>query len=411
MKNKNHHILRVLEKKVTLILAVVFLLTIVSACGNSTQMSPSSNEMGYMDSAPQEKLNENDLYSGTSAGGTISAEYSKDVNHDRGEEAAVQPPSAPEELGRKIIKDGSAEIETIEFDKTLNNLYEMLIKNNGFVESQSLQGSRVNSSSLRYASIVIRVPSKVFDETMFNLPSLGTVFNQRTQGTDITDQYTDTESRVRNLKVQEDRILELITKAEKIEEIVSLEGRLSELRYQIESLENSLKNFDRLLDYSRITLSISEVVKVTDQKPVPKTISERLSQAFDIAWLNFVEGSQDLAVWVVYNIFTLIILFIIFVIVIMIISSGKNRKLRKQKKLERQLAKINTTADKANNQQANQYSNQPMNQGGNQPMNQGGNQPMNQPLNVQLNQSEDQVMNHSIATQKPIEELKPTDEK
>jgi len=258
---------------------------------------------------------------------------------------------------------------------------------------------------------VIRVPSKVFDETMFNLPSLGTVFNQRTQGTDITDQYTDTESRVRNLKVQEDRILELITKAEKIEEIVSLEGRLSELRYQIESLENSLKNFDRLLDYSRITLSISEVVKVTDQKPVPKTISERLSQAFDIAWLNFVEGSQDLAVWVVYNIFTLIILFIIFVIVIMIISSGKNRKLRKQKKLERQLAKINTTADKANNQQANQYSNQPMNQGGNQPMNQGGNQPMNQPLNVQLNQSEDQVMNHSIATQKPIEELKPTDEK
>jgi len=411
MKNKNHHILRVLEKKVTLILAVVFLLTMVSACGNSTQMSPSSNEMGYMDSAPQEKLNENDLYSGTSAGGTISAEYSKDVNQDRGEEAAVQPPSAPEELGRKIIKDGSAEIETIEFDKTLNNLYEMLIKNNGFVESQSLQGSRVNSSSLRYASIVIRVPSKVFDETMFNLPSLGTVFNQRTQGTDITDQYTDTESRVRNLKVQEDRILELITKAEKIEEIVSLEGRLSELRYQIESLENSLKNFDRLLDYSRITLSISEVVKVTDQKPVPKTISERLSQAFDIAWLNFVEGSQDLAVWVVYNIFTLIILFIIFVIVIMIISSGKNRKLRKQKKLERQLAKINTIADKANNQQANQYSNQPMNQGGNQPMNQGGNQPMNQPLNVQLNQSEDQVMNHSIATQKPIEELKPTDEK
>ncbi len=405
---------RVSQKKSLLLLVLIFLLTVMSACGNSLQTKSTSADIGYAEAAAEAPMMDN--FSGTSAGGTNSVEFSKDAKQDDGGQPAAQPPSAPEELGRKIIKDGSAEIETTEFDKSLNNLYEMLIKNGGFVESQNLQGSRVNDSSLRYATIIIRVPSKVFDETMYNLSSLGTVFNQRTQGTDITDQYTDTESRVRNLKVQEDRILELITKADKIEEIVTLEGRLSDLRYQIESFENSLKNFDRLLDYSRISLNINEVVKVTYQQPVPKTLSERLSQAFDSAWIDFVDGAENLTVWFVYNIFTLIILLLIFIIVIIIIGSSKKRGRKKQQK---QIEKQNAMGVQPNyqpvNQMLNQTNNQPVNQGGNQPMNQPNNLPTGQLYNQSVdhignqptNQSIDPLPEHKDNTQ----ETKPTDEK
>jgi hypothetical protein len=241
-----------------------------------------------------------------------------------------QPPAAPAELGRKIIRDGRVEMETLEFETTVNGLYQLVSDKGGFIESQSVRGGRYNYSSLRSASIVIRIPSASFDEIMNAMDALGTVVQSDSNGTDITDQYADTESRVRNLKIQETRILELIAKAEKLEEIVTLEARLSDLRYQIESYENSLRNYDRLLTFSRISLEIEEVQRVTEVKPVPKTLGERVSQAFDYAWTGLVEWSQDFLVWVVESMFVLILLAIVLVIVLLVIR-GSRRRRRKQK--------------------------------------------------------------------------------
>ncbi len=258
------------------------------------------------------------------AGANDTSSVTTDMNPD-GSAAIGQPPSAPEDLGRKIIREGSASMETIEFKKTINALYAMVKDMGGFMESQTIQGGRYNYSSLQSATITVRVPSARFDDAMFGLSNLGTVVQQSTNGTDITDQYTDSQSRVRNLKVQESRILELIMKAQKLDEIVVLEQRLSDLRYQIESLENALKNYDRMLEYSRISLQISEVVKESDMKPVPKTLGERLAQAFNNAWTGFVEGLQDLMVWLVQNLFTLLILALIAFIILSVLQA-RNRK-------------------------------------------------------------------------------------
>ncbi len=275
---------------------------------------------------------------GAADGGSVAPAYSESISSttDKGNGGTGninQPPSAPGDLGRKLIRDGNADMETAAFENTVNGLYEMVRIIGGFVEAQSIQGGGLNDSTLRKASITIRVPSAKFDEAMFGLAKLGTVVSQATNSTDITDQYADTETRVRNLKIQETRILELIMKAGKLDEIVTLEGRLSELRYQIESMENSLKNFDRLLEYSRISLQISEVVKVSDVKPVPKTLGERISRAFDSAWTGFVEGSQDFAVWFVRNMFTLLILTIVFLILWSLVRRSSRK--RKAAKAER----------------------------------------------------------------------------
>ncbi len=312
-----------------LLLAAILFMT--GACGLSSSLQSTMNDI-----APGEPGMVQQGVPGTVAGegsfGGADGDFTKSEGAVDGAPDREQPPTAPEELGRKIIKEGSASIETTDYDKSIDNLYTMLREIKGFVESQTLQGGRVNNYSLRNASIVIRVPSNIFDETMYKLSALGTVFNQDTRGSDITDQYTDTESRVRNLKVQENRILELISKAEKIEEIVTLEGRLSDLRYQIESFENSLKNFDRLLDYSRISLQIQEVVKDTYVQPIAKTMGERISQAADAAWRGLVEGSQDFAVWAVYNMFTLAFLFLILIIVLLLVRGSKKRKIKRERK-------------------------------------------------------------------------------
>ena len=311
------------RRGLALLLAALLLLT--SGCGLGS--SPSAMQDSSLKSEAA-MANKGDDYGYTGEEGAASAPEAPQDAQAGG--TIGQPPSAPEGLGRKIINEGRAELETLEFETTVNSLYEMVTDKGGFVESQTIQGGRYNYSSLRQASIVIRIPSDRFDEVMNAMESLGTVVQKSSSGTDITDQYADTESRVRNLKVQETRILELISKAEKLEEIVTLEARLSDLRYQIESYENSLKNFDRLLSFSRVSLNINEVQRITEVKPVPKTLGERITQAFDYAWTGLVQGSQDFAVWVVQNMFSLIFLLLAVLIVWRIIRSS-SRKRRKEK--------------------------------------------------------------------------------
>ena len=308
------------RKRILVLLLIAATLVVFSACGSgsATSQAPAAR-------ADRDEMNTSEEYGYTGNEGISEMP----AEADKGGELN-QPPAAPAELGRKIIRDGRVEMETLEFETTVNGLYQLVSDRGGFVESQSVRGGRYNYSSLRSASIVIRIPAEAFDEVMNALDALGTVVQSDSNGTDITDQYADTESRVRNLKIQETRILELIAKAEKLEEIVTLEARLSDLRYQIESYENSLRNYDRLLTFSRISLEIGEVQRVTEVKPVPKTLGERVSQAFDYAWTGLVEWSQDFLVWLVESMFVLMFLAIVLLIVVLIVR-GSRRKRRKEK--------------------------------------------------------------------------------
>ncbi len=313
-----------LRVSLSALIALVLCAALLAGCGG-TRTAPAMYDMAQeapAAAASSEAMMENGGFAGAPAEEKPKGEGSYSTV-----DGIAQPPSAPESLGRKIIKEGIAQIEALEYEKAVNGLYDLVTRLGGFVESQTLEGSRYYQSSLRTANVTIRVPAEKFDEAMYSLSSLGSVIRQNSSGTDITDSYADTESRVRNLKVQETRILELIAKAEKLEEIVTLESRLSDLRYQIESLENSLKNYDRLLAYSRISLTIMEVLRESEVKPMPKTLGERIVQAFDDAWTGLKENSQDFLVWLVANMFGLIFLAVI-VLIMWHLFRRANRKRR-----------------------------------------------------------------------------------
>lgn len=229
-------------------------------------------------------------------GGMGSGGYNKD---EAPTPTLTGPGALPAE--RKIIKDGNARIETKEFDKSLAAVDSLIAQTGGFAEARNISGNSMNKSSMRYATIVFRVPAKDFEFIMQSMTSVGTVITSNTSGTDITEQYVDLETRVKNLKIQEQTLQSLMAKAEKIEDVITLESRMSELRYEIESIENQLKNYDRLVQYSRISISLNEVVEVTQIKPVARTLGERAGEAFNDAIDTFVTGLEDFTLWIVAN--------------------------------------------------------------------------------------------------------------
>jgi len=181
----------------------------------------------------------------------------------------------------KVITNVYISLETIEFGSTTDNLNEIINKNNGYIEDSSISHNNyINNRIYKYAQYTIRVPKESVDSFIKEISSIGNVVSQNTSKQDITKQYYDTESRLNVLKIKEERILTLLEKAEKIEDIIAIENQLIEIIYQKESLTKSILDMDEKVSYSTVSINISEVEKLTSGVTTETTFGTKIANAF-----------------------------------------------------------------------------------------------------------------------------------
>lgn len=221
---------------------------------------------------------------------------------------------------RKIIKSANMEVETLEFDRALNLLQGKINAYGGYIESSNVRGTSLfNENSTRNAHYTLRIPSKEFSNFMMDMNTIGNIISQGTFGSDITSQYFDTDAHLKALKIQEDRLLDILRKAEIIEDVISLERELSNVRYEIESLTGSIRRWDNLVDYATLNISIYEVYEITEEVIHPKTLAERISAKFNSSTKAIKEFFEDSTVFAIgtvpFLIFWIPALFILYFVV------------------------------------------------------------------------------------------------
>ena len=241
--------------------------------------------------------------------------------------------AAPEGSPEKLIYSASATVETTEFDQTVEKLTALVAEYGGFVESSSINGSNYYSqsrgySSERYASYVIRVPSDRFSTLMSSLSTLGNVPYSHTYTENITAQYYDTDARLTAYKTQETRLLEMMEIAETVEDLISIEEKLTELRYKIESLQSTLNNWDRQVSYSSLNLDVQEVIEYTPESRM--SYGQELALALTNGLKRTGEFFKDLLLTLVGALPALVILAVVLAILIPVWK--KRRKVRRMKK-------------------------------------------------------------------------------
>ena len=240
----------------------------------------------------------------------------------------------------KIIYSADATIESTEFDSTVAALEAMIQECGGWVESSSVNGANYSSISggrkvNRSASYTLRIPNDKFAGIMNSLSSLGNVPYSHVYTENVTSQYYDTQARLTTYQAQEQRLIELLDVAETVSDVIEIENELAEVRYRIESLQTSLRGWDRRVSWSTIYLTVNEVTEYTPEKKV--TYGERLSRAVSNgleslgdAFVDFVEILPEL-------LFTLLIAALVLIVFIRLIrraikSKGIARRGRKAKK-------------------------------------------------------------------------------
>ena len=143
---------------------------------------------------------------------------------------------------------------------------------------------------------------------------------------DYSSTYYDKEIRIKNLEIQEERLLEMLQKASDLKTMLDLEDRLTNIRYQIESLTKEINFIDSNVEYSTVTIRMSEVVEYEVIVDEPATFFERIGEAFSDSWKDFADGVQDFVVWFVYSLPTILILSLVTVIIVIIIKKRVKKK-------------------------------------------------------------------------------------
>lgn len=183
--------------------------------------------------------------------------------------------------GRKLIRNVNMDVETNDFDSLITGINNKIAALGGYVEQSNISGRRAgyqNEPYPRSAYITARVPADKLDSFVTSVEDAGNVVNKSSSTEDVTLRYSDIESRKKSLTVEQDRLWALLEKADTLEAVIALEQRLSDIRYELESMESQLKLYDNQVDYSTVTLSINEVIQYTPT--APETVTQRINRGF-----------------------------------------------------------------------------------------------------------------------------------
>ena len=165
-----------------------------------------------------------------------------------------------ENLGYKIIKNARLRLVSRKFDEDIASIENLLSQYGGYVASSEISGTKPEAYGDygRTASLTVRIKQENLDAFLHSAGELCEVTYKNISTEDVTTQYFDTQSRLKVYETQYDRILELIAKAENIEDLITLESELTRITYQIESLTTDIKRWDNLISYSTVNINITE---------------------------------------------------------------------------------------------------------------------------------------------------------
>lgn len=220
---------------------------------------------------------------------------------------------------RKLIKTVNMTVETKEFDSLLATVERRVEELGGYIESLDTYNGSAYSSyrRSRNANLTLRVPKDKLEEFLSEVAEVGNVVSRSESVEDVTLTYVDLESHKKTLLTEQDRLLELLEQAESIEDIITIESRLSNVQYQIESMESQLRTFDNKVDYSTVYLYIDEVEELTPVEVVEETVWERITGGFMQSLSNVGRGLREFCIWFVVHIPYFILWAVIIAVIIL----------------------------------------------------------------------------------------------
>lgn len=209
----------------------------------------------------------------------------------------------------KLIRTAALEIETLDFEAAQKALDALKERCGGYYESASASGGDYHfRNGNRYATYTVRVPKDQYAAFLNAAGDVGYVVSRDETQEDVGERYYDTELRLKTQQTKYDRLLALLGKADKMEDIISLENAIAEAEYQIEQFKTDLRRYDSLVDYATVHIGLREMVTISEKPGEAEPFSARMGKAFSGGLSDFGTAVGNFFVWCAYNLVGVVIL-------------------------------------------------------------------------------------------------------
>lgn len=271
------------RQKWNLALILVLIALLLAGCGSS--MSTSSPAAGSAAAGTDT----------ASYGGGTKTSYStvQDESQSRGEESSAQP-----ENDTKLIRTAQLQMETTDFDGVTSSLNELVSSSKGYFESTSIQNA---GGGYRTAAYTVRIPAENLDAFLSGAGQLCHVLSQSSNAQDVSENYYDTQGRLKTQQTKLERLHTLLAKAEKMEDIITLESAISDTEQTIDDLSGTLQHYDSQVNDSTVTISLNEVYKLSNVEEPTVGFFGRVGIAFASGWKNFTSALESIAIFFAYG--------------------------------------------------------------------------------------------------------------
>jgi hypothetical protein len=159
-------------------------------------------------------------------------------------------------LSRMVIRSAQLTVEVPDIEQALAQARAIASRSGGFVSASNTHVERANDQDRMVADLTLQVRSDTTDSAISDLRALGKVSSENTGSQDVTDEYVDLDSNLRNLQASESAILKLMDKATQIQDVLSLQRELTNVRGQIERIQGRKTYLERRTDMATISVSL-----------------------------------------------------------------------------------------------------------------------------------------------------------
>jgi hypothetical protein len=154
---------------------------------------------------------------------------------------------------RMIVRSGDMSLVVDDVTQAMQAITQLAAGHNGYVVSSSVYGEEEGMRGW----ISIRIPDEKFEPTLADIRGLAIrVEQENTNSQDVTEEYIDLEARLANAEATEQQYLALLDKADDVEDILSLDDYLSQIRQEIEQIKGRMQYLERTSSMSLISVSL-----------------------------------------------------------------------------------------------------------------------------------------------------------
>jgi hypothetical protein len=237
------------------------------------------------------------------------------------------------DVERVVIKNADLSLVVADPVTALETISQMANEKGGFVvNSYVYKVTSASGEELPAATVTIRVPAEMLDETLAEIKALVEdadvdILSESVSGQDVTSEVTDLESRLRNLQQAEAQLLEIMNNATDTEDVIAVFQELTSIREDIEVLQGQLQYYQESAKLSAISITLQAkeaVAPITIGGWRPSLTLQRAAQAL----VNGLKFLANALIWIV--IFVAPIALVIGLPVYFIVKASKKRRLKKK---------------------------------------------------------------------------------